>query len=65
MKLWMRSHPYDVRHAREVLGVLKPLVNEYVEFHDTEPQGEMNLLLQIANYFDALKQDGYIKKSMS
>lgn len=58
------SHPYDVRHAREVLGVLKPLVNEYVEFHNTEPQEETDLLLQIATYFDALKQDGYINKSI-
>lgn len=58
------SYPYDVCHARQVLGVLKPLVNEYVEFHNTEPQGETNLLLQIATYFDALKQDGYINKSI-
>lgn len=58
------SHPYDVWHAREVLSKIKPLVNEYVEFHNTESQEETNLLLQIATYFDALKQDGYINISI-
>lgn len=54
----------DVRLAREVLDVIKPLVNEYVEFHNTESQDETHLLLQIATYFDALKQDGYINRSI-
>lgn len=58
------SHQYDVRHAREVLNVIKPLVNEYVEFYNTESQDETHLLLQIATYFDALKQEGYINRSI-
>ena len=58
------SHPYDVYHARKVIDTIKPLVNEYVEFYNTESQKETNLLLQIATYFDALKQDGYINRSI-
>lgn len=58
------SYQYDVRHAREVLDVIKPLVNEYVEFYNTESQDETHLLLQIATYFDALKQEGYINRSI-
>jgi hypothetical protein len=57
-------YQYDVYHAREVLNVIKPLVNEYVEFKNTEPKDETHLLLQIATYFDALRQDGYINKSI-
>jgi hypothetical protein len=57
-------YQYDVYHAREVLNVIKPLVNEYVEFKNTEPKDETRLLLQIATYFDALRQDGYISKSI-
>jgi hypothetical protein len=57
-------YQYDVYHAREVLNVIKPLVNEYVEFKNTEPKDETHLLLQIATYFDALQQDGYINKSI-
>ena len=56
------NYQYDVHHAREVLDVIKPLVNEYVEFSNTEPKDETHLLLQIATYFDALKQDGYINR---
>ena len=51
-------------HARQVLNTIKPLVNKYVEFNNTESQKETNLLLQIATYFDALKQDGYINRSI-
>lgn len=58
------SHPYDVYHARQILNTIKPLVNKYVEFNNTESQKETNLLLQIATYFDALKQDGYINRSI-
>ena len=39
-------------------------MNKYVEFNNTESQKETNLLLQIATYSDALKQDGYIKRSI-
>lgn len=58
------SNQYDVHHAREVLETIKPLVNEYVEFLNTEPKDETHLLLQVATYFDSLKQDGYISKSI-
>ena len=53
-----------MHYAREVLDEIKPLVNEYVEFYNTESQDETHLLLQIATYFDALKQEGYINRSI-
>ena len=58
------SYQYDVHYAREVLNKIKPQINEYVEFNNTEPKNETHLLLQIATYFDALKQDGYINRSI-
>ena len=39
-------------------------MNKYVEFNNTESQKETNLLLQISTYSDALKQDGYINRSI-
>lgn len=58
------SYQYDVNYAREVLNKIKPQINEYVEFNNTESKNETHLLLQIATYFDALKQDGYINRSI-
>ena len=55
---------YDVFYAREVLSKIASLVNQYVKFENTESMDETHLLLQIATYFDALKQNGYINKSI-
>lgn len=58
------SVEYDRKRAREVLNHIKPIVNKYVEFNNTEPREETDLLLQIATYFDALQHDGYINRSI-
>lgn len=55
---------WDVRHARQVLDEIKPMVNEYVKFENTESPEKTELLLQIATYFDALAHDGYINRSI-
>lgn len=57
-------YSYEVYCAREVLDKIKPWVNEYVEFHNNESKDEIEVLLQIATYFDALKQDGYINANI-
>lgn len=58
------SVDWDVRYARQVLDKIKPTVNEYVEFNNTESPDETELLFQIAAYFDALQHDGYISRSI-
>ena len=58
------SVEWDVKHAREVIDEIKPMVNKYVEFNNTESPDETELLLQIATYFDALQHDGHISQSI-
>lgn len=58
------SVEYDVCYARQVLDDIKSEVNTYVKFSNTETKNETDLLLQIATYFDALQQDGYINRSI-
>lgn len=55
---------YDKLYARNLLDGPKELINQYVYFTNSEPDGERVVLVHLALYFDALKRKSLLNKNI-
>ena len=55
---------YDKMYARNLLEEPKELINRYVHFTNTEPDGERVILVCLALYLDALSQKNLLNKNL-
>ena len=55
---------YDKMYARNLLEEPKELINRYVHFTNTEPDGERVILVQLALYLDALSRKNILNKNL-
>lgn len=55
---------YEKQYARRLLEEIKPIVNEFVNFENTEEDEEVIVLIQLAKYLDALKGKNLLNKNI-
>ena len=58
------SGSFDERYARRLLDKIKPLINKYVVFTNTESAFETKVLVSIALYFEGLSMPGILNRNI-
>ena len=58
------SGSYDELYARKLLEIIKPLINKYVAFANTEPAFETKVLVSMALYFEGLSLTGILNRNI-
>lgn len=58
------SGSFDERYARQLLKKIKPLINKYVSFTNTESAFETKVLISMALYFEGLSLSGILNRNI-
>lgn len=58
------SGSYNEQYARELLETIKPLVNRYVVFTNTEPAFETKVLISMALYFESFEYKNVLNRNI-